>query len=84
MKEAIDHVFANKAALDMGPKVAFEPVIDLSDHVPLRPSLKLMQPDFDVVKWPSIPSKIPKQVVTKVSWHANPQSFQEWQEAATH
>ena len=82
-KEAIDHVFANKAALDMDPKAVFEPGIDLSDHIPLRLSLKMMHPDFDVVKWPSIPRNIPKQVCTKIPWVAEPHSFQDWQVAAT-
>ena len=83
MKEAIDHVFANKPALDMGPKVVFEPGIDLFDHIPLRLSVRLMQPDFEVVKWPSVPRNLPKQVCTKVPWSAEPQTFQEWQVATT-
>ena len=82
-KEAIDHVFANKAAIDMDPMAVFEPGIDLSDHTPLRLSFKMLLPDFDVVKWPSIPRNIPKQVCTRIPWVADPSSFQEWQEAAT-
>ena len=79
MNEAIDHVFSNKAALDMGPKVVFDPAIDLSDHIPLRISLKLMQPDFEVVKWPATLKDIPKTLSKVVPWQSEPRTFQEWQ-----
>ena len=80
-REPIDHVVANKSAVDLITMTRFEHNLVVSDHVPIAVTVNLPLPSFMRVVWPKKPSDLPKDP-NPLPWNAAPEDYQQWQQAA--
>ena len=80
-REPIDHVIANKPAVDLITLTRFEHNLVVSDHVPIAVTVNLLLPCFNRVVWPKKPPDLPKDPTSR-PWDATPEDYQQWQQDA--
>ena len=74
----LDHVMANRSALDSAPKVRIDYRILLSDHFPLSLTLNLQTSSTSQIAWPAATSA-DLNVTAPIVWEYTSYTYQEWQ-----